>query len=275
MLNFCWFGYFVLLFSLMRPPCSPTRRRRDGCYDDSNGAGAVFSRAKEAITNTTLIHPGSSPSSNQIVHRQKGITDGRGIYDNVSKTPIRRDVVALNVTIDDTFGDLTNNIHFVYLPESSWQQGNGCSACTAKPDPSQAFNATWHDSSYFPSAPGETPTAINSASVQFSGASIFGSSCLLRTHRLVIISPLGFAVYVYCILTGTSSSPDGNTDMTFFIDDEQVGTFTQAPNGDSTYHYNSLVYSNVNLGDGPHTFRLESGHLGQKALVLLDYLVYT
>ena len=63
--------------------------------------------------------------------------------------------------------------------------------------------------------------------------------------------------------------------MTFFIDDEQVGAFTQPTNGDPTLQYNSLVYSNVELNDGPHTFRLESGHLGQRALVLLDYLVYT
>ena len=85
----------------------------------------------------------------------------------------------------------------------------------------------------------------------------------------------GSAVYVYCILTRHIPFPDGNTDMTFFIDNEQVGIFTQTTNGDPSFQYNALVYRNTSLENAPHTFRLESGHLGQQALVLLDYLVYT
>ena len=63
--------------------------------------------------------------------------------------------------------------------------------------------------------------------------------------------------------------------MTFFIDNEQVGTFTQFTNNYSNYQYNTLVYSNMSLENAPHTLRLESGHAGVAALVLLDYLLYT
>ena len=86
---------------------------------------------------------------------------------------------------------------------------------------------------------------------------------------------LGSAVYVFCILSDSGHNPNGNTDMTFFIDDKQVGNFTRTPSGDKSYHYNSLVYSNADLNHGPHIFRLETALSRQQALVLLDYLIYT
>ena len=183
-------------------------------------------------------------------------------------TNIRRAILARNITIDDTLGDPTNNNHFVYSPSSSWAQGNGCSSCTAKLDPYLVSNGTWHDTTWFPPNP-----LIYSASVQFNG--VFTSSTT-QIHFWRLISPrLGSAVYVYCILTGNTNDPNGNSDMTFFIDDQQVGAFIQAPDGNDTYRYNSLVYSNANLEAGVHTFRLETGHSGELALVLLDYLIYT
>ena len=78
----------------------------------------------------------------------------------------------VNVTIDDFFGDPTNNQKIQYFPSAAWQSGNGCERCTAKPTPaSSAWLGTWHDSSFNPN-----DTATNSAlgqiivaSAQFSG----------------------------------------------------------------------------------------------------------
>lgn len=54
-----------------------------------------------------------------------------------------------NVTIDDAV--LTGAVVPQYLPSaSSWKQGNDCSTCLAKPDPSQAYNGTWHDATFQP-----------------------------------------------------------------------------------------------------------------------------
>lgn len=63
--------------------------------------------------------------------------------------------------------------------------------------------------------------------------------------------------------------------MLFKIDNQQVGTFIQPPNGNSQYNYSVPVYVNTSLDLKFHTFTLESGHLGQKALVMLDRLIYT
>ena len=192
----------------------------------------------------------------------------------MKKTRTRRSFVVQNVTIDDTLGDPTNNNHFIYSPDSTWAQGNDCSGCKAKLDPSLVSNGTWHDTTWSP--PSSSP--LHSASVQFNGVygllPIYVRQIFIRFPELILL-PSGSAVYVYCILTGSIDSPFGNSDMTFFIDDQQVGSFIQAPDGDKTYRYNSLVYNNTNLEVGMHTFRLETAHLGKSALVLFDYLIYT
>lgn len=88
---------------------------------------------------------------------------------------------------------------------------------------------------------------------------------------------IGTAVYVNCILTRSFTSPDGNTDMTFFIDndDNPTGVFQQSPNGDTSYQFGVTVFSATDLPPGQHTVRLEAGHAGKKALVLLDSIIYT
>ena len=88
----------------------------------------------------------------------------------MKKTRTRRSTVAQNVTIDDTLGDPTNGNHFIYSPDSDWQQGNGCSSCEAKLDPTQVSNGTWHDTTWLvPIAGSGDSSPIHSASVQFNG----------------------------------------------------------------------------------------------------------
>ncbi|KAI0336251.1 hypothetical protein GY45DRAFT_1333291 [Cubamyces sp. BRFM 1775] len=155
----------------------------------------------------------------------------------------------VNVTIDDTYGDQTNGAQVTYAPPDAWNVGQSCAACTAHPDPTLAHNGSWHDGTV-----GAGSTQLLTATARFEGV----------------------AVYVYCIVTRSSVSPDGNSDMTFFIDGEQVGTFVQPPDGDTAYDYNVPVYANTSLAAGAHEIVILSGQPnGNKTLILLDYIVYT
>lgn len=160
----------------------------------------------------------------------------------------------INVTIDDTNGDQRNGKQIQY--NDGWQQGNGCDSCTAKPGPaSSAWDSTWHDTTAQPDGTPESPTndSLRIASVSFAGT----------------------AVYVSCITTGSSVSPDGNSDMTFYIDDVFAGVFEQSPNNNTSYNFGTIVFSKTDLADGNHTVRLEAGHSGIKSLVLLDAIIYS
>ncbi|KAH8114188.1 hypothetical protein DFH11DRAFT_254255 [Phellopilus nigrolimitatus] len=178
------------------------------------------------------------------------------IYLYLASLVPRISAILVNVTIDDQFGDPTNGEQITYNPPSAWQTGQNCQLCTAKPSPaSDAYMATWHDASFNPAG-----TATNNVAGQIIQASV---------------SFTGSAVYVTCILTGSSVSPDGNTDMTFKIDGVAVGVFQQAPNNDTSYHFNTTVFSTSGLSNSLHNFTLESGHAGNKALVMLDSITYT
>lgn len=77
------------------------------------------------------------------------------------------------------------------------------------------------------------------------------------------------------MLTRSETSPNGNSDMTFYIDDAQVGNFSQSPNGDKAYAYNQLVFYKSDLSQGEHNLTLKNGLAGAKALVLLDQIIYS
>lgn len=46
---------------------------------------------------------------------------------------------AVNITVDDQETD-----KLTYSPASAWVQGSTCTSCLVKPDPSQAYDGTWH-----------------------------------------------------------------------------------------------------------------------------------
>ena len=77
------------------------------------------------------------------------------------------------------------------------------------------------------------------------------------------------------ILTGIYINPISTSDYTFFLDDNIEGVFQKAPDGDSTYHFNQIVFSRDGLANTLHTLRIEAGHSGNTALVLLDSVIYT
>ncbi|KAL0950657.1 hypothetical protein HGRIS_007443 [Hohenbuehelia grisea] len=163
--------------------------------------------------------------------------------------------IPVNFTIDDTQGDPRTRSRVIYTPPNAWNNGASCQACTARPDASQMYMGTWTDST-FNSAPGSNnyPNTVLSASVRFNGT----------------------AVYVYCALARTASSPSGNSDMTFLIDGSVADAFNKAPPNTEGYDYHHLVFSRDGLAPTEHTLEIQNGHVDkQKSLLILDSIVYT
>jgi hypothetical protein len=55
-----------------------------------------------------------------------------------------------NRTIDDQNGDSVTKLLPSYSPVGGWTQGSTCSTCGSQPNPDQAVDGTWHDSTYYP-----------------------------------------------------------------------------------------------------------------------------
>ncbi|KAJ8507363.1 hypothetical protein ONZ45_g10264 [Pleurotus djamor] len=161
-----------------------------------------------------------------------------------------------NVTIDDTFGDPETGGFITYDPGDAWNDGGACDACTAHPDNIDLlYDKTWKDSTFNtqPFSNGHGNTVLR-ASVSFNG----------------------IAVYVQCALALTKTSPTGDSDMTFFIDGEQAGTFVKEAPGTPGYEYKVIVFSATGLQPQQHTLTIANGHVdGPKALILLDAIIYT
>ncbi|EKM60240.1 uncharacterized protein PHACADRAFT_167655 [Phanerochaete carnosa HHB-10118-sp] len=156
-----------------------------------------------------------------------------------------------NVTVDDQGADPTTTYGISYT--SGWSIGQTCTGCSAQPDPAQAHGGTWHDTTYDPSIEGRnTP---QNATFDFTGS----------------------AVYVYGILSHSTTAPVSGADITFFIDGVKRGSFSFTPNGpQNTYTYNQLLFTIDGLEEASHAFVLQNGQIdGPISLVLLDYLIYT
>lgn len=88
---------------------------------------------------------------------------------------------------------------------------------------------------------------------------------------------LGTALYVFCALAESLTSPDGDSDMSFYIDGELKGTFIKiAPGNVNVYDYNVPVFTIESLTPEEHNFTLQIGHVnGIQSMVLFDKMVYT
>ncbi|KAF8987747.1 hypothetical protein BDQ17DRAFT_1334877 [Cyathus striatus] len=165
--------------------------------------------------------------------------------------------VLVNVTVDDSLPDPLTGRLITYLPTTSWKSGVLCTDCSATVDGGNMFDRTWHDGTYFPANSNLPPTGPLNATFSFSGT----------------------AIYVFCAISLSISSPTGFSNMTFYIDNELVGQFERVPPGlQGDYQYNVSVYSNTSLPAGEHTFMLQNGQFGNggnKSLTLFDYLVYS
>ncbi|KAL5528884.1 hypothetical protein ACEPAG_4858 [Sanghuangporus baumii] len=86
---------------------------------------------------------------------------------------------------------------------------------------------------------------------------------------------IGIAVYVQVILTGSPNFPVGNSDFTFYIDNDEVGTFQKLADGDTSYQWNQTVFSKNDLSNSLHTLVIEVGRSDNESLFLLDSIIYT
>lgn len=154
-----------------------------------------------------------------------------------------------NVTIDDTNGDPKTGAQISYTPQNGhWNLGPGCQRCSASLDASQTFDQTWHDGAHYP-----------------------GDSFVLTAE----VSFTGTAVYVYGIKG--YGNEFAATDLTFLIDNEQVGYYSQPDINGMGWVYNMLFFSTQSLSSGQHTLTIQNGaHNGSAiSLLLLDYIIYS
>ncbi|KAI5116464.1 hypothetical protein M0805_006724 [Coniferiporia weirii] len=154
--------------------------------------------------------------------------------------------ILVNRTIDDQLGDSVTGVLPTY-GGNNWKQGATCTGCFAQPDPSRAFQGTWHDATWTPGDPSEDIMTVNFA---------------------------GSAVYVFIILANSVPFTTTLTSLSFTLDGELDGSFVHAPTTSTDYEYNVTAYANDNLANAQHTLIMQTA--GNNAtLVLFDYVVYS
>lgn len=84
----------------------------------------------------------------------------------------------VNITVDDSGLDPVTGSRIAFAPSDAWSFGQDCTACTARPDPNQAFMHTWHDGTFNPIA-GSTndPNTVLTATFQFQGKQCIFFQC--------------------------------------------------------------------------------------------------
>ena len=142
----------------------------------------------------------------------------------------------VNRTIDDEKGDSVTGVQPVYAPDNlNWIQGTTCVHCNFLPgkviDVNATFDGTWHDGTYTASGP---PLTI---SASFSGV----------------------AVYVFNIIANNFGGITTFTNLTFYIDNELVGSYIHTPTSDANILYRVPVYTNTSLANQEHFLRIVNG----------------
>lgn len=88
---------------------------------------------------------------------------------------------------------------------------------------------------------------------------------------------LGVAVYVICITVQTNSTDDGTNDLSFAVDGLTNNKFEKVPVSSSAtaFDFNQTVFSLMGLSNSTHTLLIQTGLIDQKAVILLDAIIYT
>ncbi|KAL5512910.1 hypothetical protein ACEPAH_3308 [Sanghuangporus vaninii] len=155
---------------------------------------------------------------------------------------------AINVKVDDEHGDEITGALPAYSPPTAWNSGEACSDCAVKPDPSQAYEGTWHIS----------------------------TRKLGNTSFTIEINVTGTAVYAYFILSNYVQGVPVKTNMSFLMDWNVVGAFEYDPGTSPDFVYNALGYSVTDLANTAHTFVINSVVDGpDDSVILFDRLIYT
>ncbi|KAJ7885366.1 hypothetical protein B0H13DRAFT_1628309, partial [Mycena leptocephala] len=154
-----------------------------------------------------------------------------------------------NRTIDDQFGDSVSGVLPSYSPFPVWNVGASCNtSCAVHPDPTLAFNHTWHDNSQFPAGP---PVSL---SLDF----------------------VGIAIDVFCIIPPLVTNNTAlRYNLSFDLDDgTHRGTYTYTPTS-SEFEYNVSVVSLPSLPNKAHTLLISTNDPVHGSIFLFDYAVYT
>ena len=170
-----------------------------------------------------------------------------------------------NVTVDDSL--MTGPVVPIYLPSSSdWNQGNTCSGCYVQPDPTKAYNGTWHDTT-------SSLDSANSPAFQFT---FLGAFLDLLPKVLTgddNLHETGSGLYIFFILANSVPGATTFTSVNFLLDGGQGNSFTHEPSSSTDYQYNQPVYANNSIPYGLHTMQV--AYATNSVLVLFDYLIYT
>ncbi|KLO13080.1 hypothetical protein SCHPADRAFT_904487 [Schizopora paradoxa] len=175
--------------------------------------------------------------------------------------PIHSQTGLINITIDDSSADPLTGVQIFYglqnQPGTSagWAAGQDCPNCLAQPDKAQAFDNSWHDSTY--SVPkGNLPYAW----VTFTGS----------------------AVYVMGIIVASIPQTNyslNNSRLFFQIDGEDQGNYLHVASigPEIVYSYNALFFAKEDLPYGLHNITIMNGDSSPApdSLCLLDRIVYT
>jgi hypothetical protein len=86
----------------------------------------------------------------------------------------------------------------------------------------------------------------------------------------------GTAAYVYCIIDDIPTTFTTRTDLRFFIDGDQVGTYVHEPTGTTQggYIYDVPVYINTTLDNREHTLVISTNSDFDSSLLLFDRVEY-
>ncbi|KAI0659561.1 hypothetical protein C8Q70DRAFT_933474 [Cubamyces menziesii] len=165
---------------------------------------------------------------------------------------------SVNRTIDDQHGDNSTGAVPLFLPDGTWNIGQTCTVCAFRANNpinvSEVFDGTWHDAMHY----GTRDTDPITIQANFTGHAVY-------VYHVVV------NYLTYGIVTSTN--------LTFHIDNEQVGSYTHSPTGSESENtppifYNFPVYTNESLVEGNHTLMISApGDI--ETLVLFDYIVYT
>ena len=153
----------------------------------------------------------------------------------------------VNRTIDDLYGDEVTKVVPIYT--GAWVLGSTCSWCwvnSTVADVNQAFDQTWHDTTYHP---GDADQVIT---IQFTGT----------------------AIYVFNLIANYIPGIPTFTNLTFAVDGKMVGAYSHEPEDKVEILYHVPVFTYEGLANVSHT--LEVRATGTNAtLVLFDYAIYT
>jgi hypothetical protein len=144
---------------------------------------------------------------------------------------------------------LVDDANSTWSYSGSWNaitSSTPCSACATQPDPSKAYNNSWHD------------TALDGmAQLGFTGVSI--------------------EVYTICPPRQSDGSYYG-TNFSFTLDNVGDGIFRGPQPACNEFMYNYLAYARTNLTLGPHIFQIGNSPLPgvgySTSDLLLDYAIY-